>query len=471
MKRQKKMIILIGVLAVCIVGTMAISRVDFEEKMSETETAIIDIDSSDITRLSWNYEDEVSFARQDGEWKYEADDKMMVDQDLLDEVAENLSQITSDKKVDEVQALSVYGLSDPSYNITVETEEKTYDIQVGDETFSDGEIYISIGDDYVYLTDAELIDEISYSLLDCVQKEEIPEMDGISALSIENGQTVNMVYKEDSGYCYSDAYTYFLKDGEDYRNLDNEKTESTFSTLSDFSWEGCADYYAEDSELSSYGLEKPDAEVSITYTPVQEDTDDAENTEDSNEETTKNEDGEEKFSYQVGNANGKYYARLTDSDIVYTISQEVYDAAVNASYDELKPDEVILLDWTTVDSIDIEFDGNVYAVDIENGGEEDAVYTFNDSEIEFNDILDQLSEITLSEDQEAELSDNKEELALTFHRNTEENSTVELVFYQYNGSYCISVLNGGETNCVDRDMVVDLKEAVNSVILDTNYEE
>lgn len=461
MKRQKKMIILLGVLAVCVAGTVAVSRIDFEEKMSEKETAIIDIDSSDITRLAWDYEEEVAFVRQDGTWKYEEDDKMTVDQDLLDEIAENLSQITSDKMVEEVQTLSVYGLSDPSYSITVETEDETYEIQIGDETFSDGEIYISIGDDYVYLTDAELTDEISYSLLDCVQKEEIPEMESISSLSIENGETLDMVYKEDSGYCYSDAYTYYLKEGEEYRNLDNEKGESTFSSLSEFSWEECADYYGEDSELSNYGLEEPAAEVSIVYTPVQEE----------DEEETSKTGEEQEFSYQVGTANDTYYARLTDSNIIYTISQEVYDAAVNASYEELKPDEAILLDWSTVDSIDIEFDGNVYSVDVENGGEEDAVYTFNDSEITFDDILEELSEITLSEDQEAELSDNKEELALTFHRNTEENATVELVFYQYNGSYCISVLDGQETNCVDREAVVDLKEAINSVILDTNYEE
>lgn len=123
MKRQKRMIILLGILAVCTAGTVAVSRIDFEEKMSETETAIIDIDSADITRLAWNYEEEVSFVRQDGEWQYEADEKMAVDQELLDEIAENLSQITSDKMVEEVQALSVYGLSDPAYSITVETEE------------------------------------------------------------------------------------------------------------------------------------------------------------------------------------------------------------------------------------------------------------------------------------------------------------------------------------------------------------
>lgn len=467
MKRQKRLIVLSGVLVVCVAGAVVISRIDFEEKMTGTETTIVDVDSADITKLSWNYEDEVSFTREDDEWKYGSDDKMAVDQELLDEIAENLSNITSDKMVEEVQSLGVYGLSEPQYNITLETEDETYEIAVGDETFSDGEVYISIGDDYVYLTDAGLIDDISYSLLDCVQKEEIPEMESISSVSVNNEDTLDIVYAEDSGYCYSDAYTYYLKDGESYQNLDNENTESMFTTMSEFAWEECVDYYAEDSELSSYGLDEPDAEVSIVYTPAEEE-DDSENA-DSDEQT---------FSYEVGTADGAYYAKLTDSNIVYSISEDVYNAAVDAAYDELKPDEVVLLDWDTVDSVEIELDGNVYTVDIESNEDDEYTYTFGDSEIEFQDVLDQLSDITIPEEsteddetsvpeEEPALSNNKTELSLTFHRNTEEYSTVEVVFYQYNGSYCIAALNGDELNYVDRSAVVNLKEAVNSVILDS----
>lgn len=100
--------------------------------------------------------------------------------------------------------------------------------------------------------DQELLDEIAENLsqitsLDCVQKEEIPEMESISSVSVDKEEAVDMVYKEESGYCYSDAYTYYLQDGEEYRNLDNENTENTFTTLSEFSWEECVDYYAEDS--------------------------------------------------------------------------------------------------------------------------------------------------------------------------------------------------------------------------------
>lgn len=99
MKREKKLLILSGVLVVCVAGAVVISRIDFEEKMTGTETAIVDVDSSEITYLAWNYENnDVAFTCQDGTWAYDSDDKMPVDQELLNEIAENLSSITSDKQ-------------------------------------------------------------------------------------------------------------------------------------------------------------------------------------------------------------------------------------------------------------------------------------------------------------------------------------------------------------------------------------
>ena len=471
MKREKKLLILSGVLVVCVAGAVVISRIDFEEKMTGTETAIVDVDSSEITYLAWNYENnDVAFTCQDGTWVYDSDDKMPVDQELLNEIAENLSSITSDKKVEEVQSLSVYGLSDPSCRITIKTADNTYEISVGDETFSDGEVYISNGDDYVYLTSADLVDEVSYSLLDCVQKEEIPEMESISQLKVVNEGTQDMVYKENSGYCYSDAYTYYLQDGDAWKHLDNENTEEAFTTMTEFSWEACVDYYAEESELASYGLDEPDAEVSVTYQPAQDE-------ETSNEEETSTE--EQNFVYEVGTANDAYYAKLKDSNIVYSITEDVYNAAVDASYDNLKPEEVILLDWDTVDSIDVTFNGNVYTIALEKDGDDGYKYTFNGSEIEFGDILDQLSDITVAKDSDEKevpeesptLSGNQEELSLTFHRNTESYATVELVFYQYDGSWCIAQLNEDTLNYTERSAVVDLKEAINSVILDQSAAE
>lgn len=272
MRRKRKLMILTGILVVCVAGAFGISRIDFEEKMTGTETTIVDVDSADITYLAWNYEDDqLAFAREDGAWIYEPDAKMAVNQDLLDGIAENLSSIISDKKVEEVQSLGVYGLSDPACNITIKTADDTWEIAVGDETFSDGEVYISNGDGYVYLTDSGLIDDISYTLLDCVQKEEIPQMASISEVKVVNEDTSDIIYKENAGYCYSDAYLYYLKDGDAYRNLDNEDTGNTFATLSEFTWTDCVDYYADDTELEYYGLADPAATVTIIYRPVEED--------------------------------------------------------------------------------------------------------------------------------------------------------------------------------------------------------
>ena len=455
MKRQRRMLVLLGVLVICIGAAAIISNINFEEKMVGTETEIVNVDSSEITALSWNYEESVSFTYEDEEWKYTEDENMPVNQELLGEIAENLASITSDKMVEEPQALSVYGLDDPAYTLTVGTADETVEISIGNESFTDGEVYISTGDGYVYLTDSSLIDEISYSLYDLVQTDEIPEMETVTEISIDKDEAADIVYQEDSGYGYSDAYTYYLKDGEEYRNLDNENTETLFSTLSAFSWEECADYYAEDSELASYGLDAPDAVVTVSY---------------------EDEDGEaQQFAYEVASADGSYYGRVQDSTVVCSISQDVYDAAVNASYDELKPDEIILLDWDTVDSIDVEIDGNTYTVEIVHGGEdEEDTYTLNGEEVEFGDVLDDLPAMTRADDDELEeagledpeAGDNTLEMSLTFHRNTEEYDTVELDFYQYNGTYCIAVLNGDESNYVSRESVVSLQEAVNTIVLD-----
>ena len=377
----------------------------------------------------------------------------------MTEIAQGLSSIISDKRVEEVKSLSLYGLSDPAYTLTVKTADKSWEISIGDESFSDGEVYISTGDEYVYLTDSSLIDKISYTLYDLVQEEEIPEMESIHSITIEKEESpVHIVFREDSGYCYSDAYTYYLEEDGSYRNLDNDNTKTSFDTLSAFTWEACVDYYADDSELKSYGLDAADAVISIAYTPVQEE-------DEANEE---NKEEKASFEYEVGSADDDYYARLSDSRMVYRISSEVYDAAVNASYDELRPDEVILLDWDTVDSIDIEADGSRYTVELEKKKDDEYICTFNGEEIEFTDVLDELSGILLDEEKEAEPTDSREELKLTFHRNTEEYASVELVFYQYDGSSCISVLNGEETNCVNREDVISLKEAINSIILDSN---
>ena len=72
MKRQKRLTVLLVILVICVAAAILLSRMNFEEKMTGTETAIIDVDSSEITRLAWNYDGEVAFTYEDDEWKTRA---------------------------------------------------------------------------------------------------------------------------------------------------------------------------------------------------------------------------------------------------------------------------------------------------------------------------------------------------------------------------------------------------------------
>ena len=57
------------------------------------------------------------------------------------------------------------------------------------------------------------------------------------------------------------------------------------------------------------------------------------------------------------------YARIAGSDMVYQIDGSVRDALLYTTQSELLPDEVLLMDWDTVDSIDITLDGATYHVE------------------------------------------------------------------------------------------------------------
>ena len=112
-------------------------------------------------------------------------------------------------------------------------------------------------------------------------------------------------------------------------------------------------------------------------------------------------------------------------------------------------------------------------------------YTVDGVAAAFDNVIDAIDGLTIASDEsdESESAGGEEEdtikvpeekpdadgrdveLKLTFHRNTEENSKIELTFYRYNGSWCVSSLNGEYVNYTDRESVVDLKEAINSAIL------
>ena len=59
----------------------------------------------------------------------------------------------------------------------------------------------------------------------------------------------------------------------------------------------------------------------------------------------------------------------------------------------------------------------------------------------------------------------EKEISLTVTLDLENTPSVQMEFYQYDGSYCVAVVDGEPVSLVARSSVVDLVEAVNAIVL------
>ncbi|MBQ5951980.1 MAG: hypothetical protein IJL66_07535, partial [Lachnospiraceae bacterium] len=65
----------------------------------------------------------------------------------------------------------------------------------------------------------------------------------------------------------------------------------------------------------------------------------------------------------------------------------------------------------------------------------------------------------------SDLPEDKEEISLIFHLENENYPQVKVELYRCDGTNCLAVVDGETLGLVSRSSVVDLIEAVNSIIL------
>ncbi|HIT32382.1 MAG TPA: DUF4340 domain-containing protein [Candidatus Enterenecus stercoripullorum] len=109
------------------------------------------------------------------------------------------------------------------------------------------------------------------------------------------------------------------------------------------------------------------------------------------------------FVLKIGDYDGAYcYARIAGSQMVYYIDNTGADAMIYPSLDSLLPDDSLLLDYDTVNSMDITLDGETYHVEkvTEETTDEDGnttqvtVWTLNGAEIDLQPVLTDLTSLT-----------------------------------------------------------------------------
>lgn len=487
MKRSKKLCLLLGLLTVLCVATIAVLQVEeYKEKIETSQDIVLELDGDTVETLSWEYEDtSLAFHRgEDGAWLYDEDTAFPVDGEKIGERLDLFSAFGVSFIIQDVEDYGQYGLEDPVCTIRLTTAEESYEILLGDYSTLDEERYVSIGDGNVYLVETDPLDYFSAGLSDMILNDSVPAIYQAEEITFAGAADYTARYEADSTASYCAADVYFLQEDGESLPLDTGLVESYLSSLSALDLSSYATYNATEEQLASYGLDDPELTVTVSYVTLDEDGEEtapeefvlhlsrdpeeraaAEAEAETETETDADTDtaGEEAEEEEI-----TAYARAGESQIVYRITGEEYQALMAASYDDLRHREVLTADFGDIRELRFTLEGEEYTLTLEpeEDSEEGGILCYYGEEtVDLTDLRSAVEALS-ADSFTTEAPGEKEEIRFTAVLDNENFPQVEVILYRYDGSHCLAVVDGESVSLVPRSQVVDLIEALNAIVLE-----
>ena len=479
MNRSKRLSILLCVLVIFSALTLGVSKYEErKEKIKNSDEIILELNSEDVTELSWEYESETLAFHKDENWLYDEDEHFPVNEEKVDQLLENFQSFGVSFIIEDAEDLSQYGLGDPLCTIHIGLEEENYEILLGNYSEMDEERYVSIGDGNVYLVKDDPLDSFDIELSDMIQHDEIPEFDTVTEIQFAGSENYKAVYKEDNKVTYSKEDVYFVKEGSGELPLDIGNIESYVETIHELNLTNYAAYDVTDEELKTYGLDDPELTVTLQYKVQDEESEeekeetvvlhisrDPAEKEKAESEAAKSSDNDKSQEDTETESEEEItaYLRVGESKIIYQISGLDYEDLMEVSYNAFRHQEVIWVDFEDIRGVKISLEGAEYEL-IAKEKSKKRIWYYQDDEIETDNFRNALNSLSASEFTEEEPSD-KEEISLTLQIDNENQPEVKIELYRYDGNMCIAVVDGEPVSLVNRSHVVDLIEAVNAIVL------
>ena len=467
MKRTRKLGILLGVLLVaCVAAFAALRYEEHQEQIKDSEETILEIPEDTVTELSWSIKDgdEFSLRKEGDSWIYEADETFPVDAEKVRSMLSMFEDFGVSFVIEDVEDYSQYGLDNPVCTIDLDTSEQSYEITLGDYSKMDSERYVSIGDGNVYLVQTDPYDTFNCGLKSLIAQDTVPAFDQINSVEIAGEGTWSFAYSKENDVTYSEDDIYFAeKDGEGSLPLDTPKVKSYFSSLHSADLTDYVTYNADTEDLSQYGLDQPELTLTVNYTSENGDGEDEDGTfvlyvgrdpADQDKELSDDEDSSEEITA---------YARVGESNLIYQLSESDYKALIACSYDDLRHKELCWADFEDITKMEFTLDGGTYTITA-SGKKKDLTYTYNEEEVDIADVQNAYGNLKASSFT-AEESSGEEEISMTFYIDNENQPETTIQLYRYDGSDCLAVVDGNSTALVKRANVVDMMEAVRSIVL------
>ena len=368
-------------------------------------------------------------------------DGVVEGKEYLDKMLEALTDVESTKTIENPENLDQYGLEIPVCVITVE-DGQSHTLSIGLETAVGGQRYFSNGDGNVYLVDGDIIEHFQYGLYDILKHQTLPEVAQLTGLTVAlPGGGYEITREENSGLAYSDDYVWFM----DGKALDNDLTQTLLDMVTNLNLSECVDYNATD--LSRYGLDAP----AVTATVL--------------------DGGKAAYTLEISaSENGECYVRLSDSKMIYQRDAALSDTLRYTTYADLQPDDVILMDWDTVQSVAVTLDGEEYLLTrtteekTDGEGTVETVWKLDGQDVAFASVLNSLSDMTSNGYATGIAPEGEPEITFRFFRDRDSFSQVTLSFYAYNSTSCLVTLDGVSTVTVKRETAAELVSSVKNIL-------
>ena len=297
MKKNKTLLILLGVLIVLLAAYFALKAWNRQqaEKDEESDAVVVtQIDPAEIKAISYDIGDgERAFEKRDGTWIYTPDADFPLDQSVPETIAEDMGQLKADRELVDGDELADYGLEEPDYTVTLtEADGTVTEIKFGNTV--DDYYYVSLVDSgTLYTVPSSAADNLSQSLNDMAQFDDYP--------SIGSGNLKKVVITS------GETSTVYDSENEEQ----SEDISAIAGGLGTVALSEAADYSVADADRGNYGLDNASRTmVEVTYT----------------------EDNEDKtMTLYIGgeDGDGSRYVMMDDSRIVYLISDEICGNILN----------------------------------------------------------------------------------------------------------------------------------------------
>ena len=440
-KKSVNLITAVGVLVVLSGAYVGVKAYVAKQEAADAESAeeenpeIISIASADVKSIKFVIDKkEVTFEKDGDSWVKSDETGFPVDQDKIDTLVSSLNSIKAERTLENVEDASEYELDQPENTITVTTEDgETTVIQLGMENDSTSQEYIDLNEDSstVYVVSNSTFSSFKGTLYDFAKSGVFPTVDSstVSKVSVEGKDSSYVVEKDENNF-------WNITDDGETEKADSAKATSLASALSSMAYASYVNYNCAEDELSQYGLDKPYAEITVDYQEKveKESTDDENEAENGAEEVSEvsgnekqtdekvdsetdgnenpdedvdvadTEDSEEESEpetemvdrelvIQVGDqsSDGGRYVRVNDSNEIYTISEDSLDTFLGKTNADFWDLTVSYLSANNLDTLDVNYGGEDYIVNVSRETSEDENVETSDNETEDEDTTDNTS--------------------------------------------------------------------------------